>query len=155
MTLVSPFGPERPRNQPDAGSIAEDIVLELIERSKRLDADPADVASLVAFDLVSRLAAYGRATLPVILAALGAAVPAREALLRECNKNGEPEPPLNIARLEAIAPGACRLHQSVHSDLTDRRLDQGAERNLGSPTIPAGAPGGYSASIRCRPDLAF
>ena len=46
----------------------------------------------------------------IILAAIAEATPTREALLRDANQRGERPPPLNVARLTAIAPGACRLH---------------------------------------------
>ena len=53
--------------------------------------------------------AYDRAPLPVILATIAAAAPAREALLRDANRRGARPPPLSVAKLIAIAPGACRL----------------------------------------------
>jgi hypothetical protein len=56
------------------------------------------------------IADYERAPLPVILAAIAAAAPTREALLRDANQRGERPPRLNVARLTAIAPDACRLH---------------------------------------------
>jgi hypothetical protein len=56
------------------------------------------------------LAAYDRAPLPVIMAAIAAAAPTREALVRDANQRGERPPPLNVAKLAAIAPDACRLH---------------------------------------------
>ena len=98
------------RDAPDASSLAEDLVLTMIERSKGCGVDTGDVASLLALELISSLAAYNRAPLAVILAAIAEAAPTREALLRDANQRGEPPPPLNVARLTAIAPDACRLH---------------------------------------------
>jgi hypothetical protein len=48
--------------------------------------------------------------LAVILAAIAEAAPTREALVRDANQRGERPPPLNAAKLTAIAPDACRLH---------------------------------------------
>jgi hypothetical protein len=64
----------------------------------------------VALDLVASLAAYNRAPLAVIPAAIAEAAPARETLLRDANRRGERPPPLSVARLAAIAPDAFRLH---------------------------------------------
>jgi hypothetical protein len=36
--------------------------------------------------------------------------PPPPGLLRDANQRGERPPPLNVARLTAIAPDACRLH---------------------------------------------
>ena len=82
----------------------------MIDRSRRLEVDAGGVASLLALELVSSLAAYNRAPLAFILATIAAAAPTREALLRDANRLGQRPPPLNVARLIAIAPGACRLH---------------------------------------------
>lgn len=46
----------------------------------------------------------------VIIAAISAAALTCEALLRDANQRGERPPPLNVARLTAIAPDTCRLH---------------------------------------------
>ena len=109
--IVALFGPERAvRDAPDASSLAEDIVIEMIERSKKFEVDTGDVAALLALDLVASLAAYDRAPLPVILAAIAEAAPTRETLLRDANRCGERPPPLSVAKLAAIAPDACRLH---------------------------------------------
>ena len=56
------------------------------------------------------LAAYDRAPLPVILAAIAAAAPTREALVRDANRLGQRSPPLSVAKVTAIAPDVCRLH---------------------------------------------
>ena len=98
------------RDAPDAAELAEDLVLTMIERSKRLEIDTGDVASLLALELVASLSAYGRGSVPLILAALAEAAPTREMLTREANQLGQRPPPLNVAKLIAIAPGACRLH---------------------------------------------
>jgi hypothetical protein len=90
--------------------VAEDLVAEMIERSGKLGVDPADVAGLVALDLIASLAAYGRAPVAITLAVLAAAAPTREVLLRAANARGERPPPLNVAKLTAIAPSVCRLH---------------------------------------------
>jgi hypothetical protein len=110
--FVTAFGhtSHEDRTAPDAAELAEDLILTMIERSKRLDVDAGDVASLLALELVASLAAYDRAPLPVILAAIAEAAPTREALVRDANRRGERPPPLNVARLTAIAPDACRLH---------------------------------------------
>jgi hypothetical protein len=110
--FVSLFGPtsHEGRDAPDAGELAEEVILWMIERSKRASIDAGDVASLLALELVASLAAYNRAPLPVILAAIAEAAPTREALLRDANQRGERPPALNVARLTAIAPDACRLH---------------------------------------------
>jgi class 3 adenylate cyclase len=50
-----------------------------------------------------------RCAMPTIQAAIAAAAPTRELLLRDANRRGERPPPLNVARLTAIAPDACRL----------------------------------------------
>ena len=99
-----------PRDAPDAAELAEEVILWMIERSKRLDVDTGDVASLLALELISSLAAYNRAPLAVILAAIAEAAPTREALVRDANRLGQRPPPLNVAKLTAIAPDACRLH---------------------------------------------
>jgi hypothetical protein len=98
------------RDAPDASSLAEDLVLSMIERCKGCGVDTGDVASLLALELIASIAAYDRSPLPVILAAIAAAAPTREALVRDANRRGERPPPLNVARLTAIAPDACRLH---------------------------------------------
>ena len=110
--FVTPFGhtSHDDRNAPDAAELAEEVILWMIERSKGCSVDTGDVASLLALELVASLAAYNRAPLPVILAAIAEAAPTREALVRDANQRGERPPPLNAARLTAIAPDACRLH---------------------------------------------
>jgi hypothetical protein len=110
--FVTPFGPtsREARDAPDAAELAEEVIFSMIERSKRASIDPGDVASLLALELVASLAAYDRAPLPVILTAIAEAAPTREALLRDANRLGQRPPPLNVARLDAIAPDACRLH---------------------------------------------
>jgi hypothetical protein len=82
----------------------------MIERSKRANVDTGGVASLLALELVALLAAYDRAPLPVILAAIAEAAPTREALVRDANRLGQRSPSLNVAKLTAIAPDVCRLH---------------------------------------------
>ena len=100
-TIVAPFGPERVRrDEPDVA--AEEVVADLIERAHRLGVDGGDLAALVAFDLV--------APVPITLAVLAEAASIRAALLRSANETGEPRPPLNIARLQEIAPHICRLN---------------------------------------------
>jgi hypothetical protein len=110
--FVVPFGhmSHAGRDAPDAAELAEEVILSMIERSKLCGVDTGDVASLLALELVASLAAYNRAPLPVILAAIAEAAPTREALVRDANQRGERPPPLNVARLTAIAPDACRLH---------------------------------------------
>jgi hypothetical protein len=110
--FVTPFGhtSHEARNAPDAAELAEEVILWMIERSKGCSVDTGDVASLLALELVASLAAYNRAPLPVVLAAIAAAAPTREALVRDANRRSERPPPLNLARLTAIAPDACRLH---------------------------------------------
>ena len=110
--FATPFGhtSREARNAPDAGELVEDVILTMIERSKRLEVDTGDVASLLALELIATLAAYNRAPLPVIMAAIAAAAPTRELLLRDANRLGQRPPPLNVAKLTAIAPDACRLH---------------------------------------------
>jgi hypothetical protein len=66
------------RDAPDASSLAEDLVLSMIERCKGCGVDTGDVASLLALELVASLAAYNRAPLPVILAAIAEAAPSRQ-----------------------------------------------------------------------------
>jgi hypothetical protein len=110
--FVLPLNPtsHEVRDAPDAAALAEEAVLAIIARSKQIGVDAGDVASLLALELISSLAAYDRAPLAVILAAIAEAAPTREALLRDANQRGERPPPLSVARLTAIAPGACRLH---------------------------------------------
>jgi hypothetical protein len=107
-----PFGhtSHEARDAPDAAELAEEVILWMIEMSKRASIDTGDVASLLALELVASLAAYDRAPLPVILAVIAEAAPTREALVRDANQRGERPPPLNAAKLTAIAPDACRLH---------------------------------------------
>ena len=38
------------------------------------------------------------------------AAPVRAQLLIDANERGEPWPPLNVAKLTALAPGSCRLN---------------------------------------------
>ena len=110
--FVVPFGhmSHAGRDAPDAAELVEEIVERMIERSKSCGVDPGDVASLLSLELVASLSAYGRGSVPLILAALASAAPTREALVRDANRRGERPPPLNVAKLIAIAPGACRLH---------------------------------------------
>jgi hypothetical protein len=110
--FVTPFGHtiREARAAPDAAELAEEVILWMIERSRGCSVDTGDVASLLALELVASLAAYNRAPLPVILAAIAEAAPTREALVRDANRLGQRPPPLNVAKLIAIAPGACRLH---------------------------------------------
>ena len=110
--FVAPFGltSREARDAPDGAELAEEVILWMIERSKRCGVDTGDVASLLALELIASLAAYDRAPLPVILAAIAEAAPTREALVRDANQLGQRPPPLNLAKLIAIAPGACRLH---------------------------------------------
>jgi hypothetical protein len=105
-----PFSHTNERNAPDAAELAEEVILWMIEHSRGCGVDTGDVASLLALELVASLAAYNRAPLAVILAALAEAAPTREALVRDANRLGQRPPPLNVAKLNAIAPGACRLH---------------------------------------------
>ncbi len=98
------------RDAPDASSLTEDLVLSMIERCKGWGVDTGDVAFLLALELIASLAAYDRAPPPVILVAIAEAAPTREVLLRDANQRGERPPPLNVAKLSAIAPDACRLH---------------------------------------------
>jgi hypothetical protein len=93
-----------------ASDAGEDLILTMIEHSKRLEIDTGDVASLLALELVASLSAYGRASLADILSAIATSAPTRETLLREANRLGRQPPPLNTARLVTIAPSACRLH---------------------------------------------
>jgi hypothetical protein len=110
-TIVAPFGLERVRrDEPDVAAAAEDVVADLIERAHRLGVDGGGLAALVAFDLVASLEAYPRAPVPITLAVLAEAAPIRAALLRSANETGAPRPPLNIARLQEIAPHICRLN---------------------------------------------
>jgi hypothetical protein len=107
-----PFGPtsRETRDAPDAAELAEEVILWMIEHSRGCGVDTGDVASLLALELVATLAAYNRAPLPVILAAIAEAAPTREALVRDANRLGQRPPPLNVAKLGSIAPHACRLH---------------------------------------------
>ncbi len=61
--FVTPFGhtSHEGRDAPDAAELAEELILTMIERSKRSEVDTGDVASLLALELVASLAAYGRA----------------------------------------------------------------------------------------------
>jgi hypothetical protein len=59
---------------------------------------------------VASLEAYARAPVAMTLAVLAEAAPIRAALLRSANETGAPRPPLNIARLQEIAPYICRLN---------------------------------------------
>jgi hypothetical protein len=110
--FVLPFGhaSRQAGDAPDAAELAEEAIRWMIERSKDCSVDTGDVASLLALELIASLAAYNRAPLPVILAAIAEAAPTREALVRDANRRGARPPPLNVARLTAIAPDACRLH---------------------------------------------
>jgi hypothetical protein len=111
MTLVSPFGPEPTRRDaPDSATLAEETVFSMLEAAKRLGVDPADTAAMITLDLVAKLAAYGRSPVSVTLAVLAVAAPAREAVLRDCNARGVEAPSLSTAKLQALAPGSCRLH---------------------------------------------
>jgi hypothetical protein len=110
--FASPFGhtSRETRDAPDAAELAEEAILWMIEHSRGCGVDAGDVASLLALELIASLAAYNRAPLAVILASIAEAAPTREALVRDANQLGQRPPPLNVARLAAIAPGACRLH---------------------------------------------
>jgi hypothetical protein len=108
--MVIPFSPFGPTIPEGPAELAEELVVFMIERCKGWGVDTGDVASLVALELVASLSAYGRAPLGVVMGALAEAAPGREVMLREANRHGERPPPLNIARLTAIAPAACRLN---------------------------------------------
>jgi hypothetical protein len=71
---------------------------------------PGDTAALLVLDLVASLMAYGRAPPGLIMAVIGEAAPVRAQLLIDANERGEPRPPLNVAKLTALAPNVCRLH---------------------------------------------
>lgn len=108
--VVGPFGPERMSlDAPDAAELADDAILGMIARARRLEIDPGDVAVLIVIGLSASLVAYGRAPLPDVLAAIAEAAPAREAALREANARGVEPPSLSTAKL-AIAATSCRLH---------------------------------------------
>jgi hypothetical protein len=96
--------------RPNAAELAEETLLWMIDPSRRLEVDAGDLAILLALELVSSLAAYNRAPLAVILATIATAAPTRDAILRDANRRGARPPPLSVAKLIAIAPGACRLH---------------------------------------------
>ena len=85
------------------------MVADLIGRAHRLGVDGGDLAASVSFDLVASLEAYARAPAAITLAVLAEAS-IRAALLRSANETGAPRPPLNIARLQEIAPLICRLN---------------------------------------------
>ena len=113
--FVTPFGhtSREAHDAPDAAELAEEVILWMIERSKGCGVDTGDTASLLALELIASLAAYeDRAPLPVILASIAEATEPRpgKALVRDANRLGQRPPPLNVARLIAIAPDACRLH---------------------------------------------
>jgi hypothetical protein len=110
-TLVAPFGPQlTPRDTPDAGSLAEEIFSELVGRCERFGVDPGDAAALLVVDLIASLAAYNRAPLGIIMAVIAEAAPVRAQLLIDANQRGEPRPPLNVSKITALAPAACRYH---------------------------------------------
>jgi hypothetical protein len=103
------------RDAPDASSLPEDLVLSMIERYKGCGVDTGDVASLLALELIASIAAYDRAPLPVILAAIAEAARTREALLRDANQPRRQPARRAAAAIEcrqatAIAPDACLLH---------------------------------------------
>ena len=106
------FGPtsHETRDAPDAAELAEEVILSMIERSKRCGVDTGDVASLLALELVASLAAYNRAPLGIIMAVIAEAAPVRAQLLIDANQRGEPRPPLNVSKITALAPAACRYH---------------------------------------------
>jgi hypothetical protein len=109
MVVTLLFGSERLRSDaPDPAVVAEDTVAGLIDHCAKLGVDTGDCSALTILDLTARLCAYGRAPLPVILAALAASVPAREMALRDANRHGIEPPSLSTAKL-AIA-NTCRLH---------------------------------------------
>jgi hypothetical protein len=112
------FGPtsHETRDTPNAAEVAEEVILTMIERSKRCGVDTGDVASLLALELVASLAAYNRAALPVILAAIAEAAPTREALVRDANQLGQRPPPLNVVKLIAIAPALVACTDSNGGD---------------------------------------
>ena len=97
---MRPTPPSRPRRHSSGRSTAPG----------GLRSTPATSPASWRSNLSQSLAAYNRAPLAVILAAIAEAAPTREALLRDANQRGERPPPLNVARLIAIAPGECRLH---------------------------------------------
>jgi hypothetical protein len=54
--------------------------------------------------------AYNRTLVAVIPLTIAAADPTRDVLLRDANGRGARPLPLSVAKLIAIAPGACRVH---------------------------------------------
>jgi hypothetical protein len=110
MPALNPFGPERtPRDAPDAAAVAEETVATMLDHARRLNIDAGDCAAMVALDCISMLNAYGRASLPAVLAAIAEAAPSRVELLVDAQRRGVEPPPLSAARLK-IAANACRLH---------------------------------------------
>lgn len=110
MVVTLLFGSERVRTEaPDPAAVAEEVVFSMLEHARRFNVNAGDCAALVALDCIARLTAYDRAPLPVVMAALAAAVPAREAVLRDANARGVEPPSLSTAKL-AIAATSCRLH---------------------------------------------
>jgi hypothetical protein len=109
MVVTLLFGSERLRyDAPDPAVVAEDTIAAMIDHCARLGIDAGDCAAMVALDCIARLSAYNRAPLPVVIAAIAAAAPVREMLLRDANERGVEPPSLGAAKL-AIA-SACRLH---------------------------------------------
>jgi hypothetical protein len=109
-TPVASFGPEHTRRDaPEAAAVAEEVIVSMIEHAKRFDVDPAGVASLVMFDAAARLA-------PMAARRCQSFWPRSAAPFRPvnsycaANERGVAPPPLNVARLQDIAPDACRLH---------------------------------------------
>ena len=82
----------------------------MMHRARELGIDAGDTAALLALDLVARLAVNGRARLQVVLNAIAAAAPAREALLRAARRRNERPPPLSVAKLGPLVLDACRLN---------------------------------------------
>ena len=68
----------------------------MIERCKGCGVDAGDAASLLVLELIASIAAYDRAAVSVILAAIAEAAPTRAALVRDANGRGERPPPCAV-----------------------------------------------------------
>jgi class 3 adenylate cyclase len=92
----------------DAGCVARtDLIDPSVAVHRGRIVKPASDGNIIEF----RCVVDAVLPMPTIQAAIAAAAPTREALVRDANRLGQRPPPLNVAELIAIAPSACRLHR--------------------------------------------
>ena len=76
--------------------------------ANKAELDCGNVAALAALELISGLAAFGRAPLEVVVATLGEAAKTWEVLMPDAWSRNERPPLLNVARLSPLVVETCQ-----------------------------------------------